>query len=76
MGDDVRAARRAHTYGNIARGQVGLVVDSYGLVSICLERQSAAQELGLGPGDEVQLEQGDDRPMTISSPVTLRMGGQ
>jgi S-adenosyl-L-methionine hydrolase (adenosine-forming) len=76
IGEDVRAARRARTYGAIGRGQLGLVVDSYGLVSICLERQSAAEELGIAAGDEVQLEQGDDRPRMVSSPVTLRTVGQ
>jgi S-adenosylmethionine hydrolase len=72
----VRSARRAETYGSIGRGGLGLVTDSYGLVSVCLERQSAAEELGLAAGDEVQLEQGDNRPMGVSSPVTLRLGGQ
>jgi hypothetical protein len=59
----------------IGRGEVGLVVDSYGLVSICLDRQSAAGELGLSAGDEVMLEQGEDRRTGVSSPVTLRLGG-
>ncbi|MCU1485005.1 MAG: hypothetical protein JWN67_1751 [Actinomycetia bacterium] len=72
----VRNARKASTYGTIARGGLGLVTDSYGLVSICLERQSAAQELNIGAGDEIQLEKGDDRPMGATSPVTLRLGGQ
>jgi S-adenosylmethionine hydrolase len=72
----VRNARRAPTYGAIGRGQVGVVVDSYGLVSLCLERQSAAAELGLSTGDEVQLEAGDDRPAGMTSPVTLRLGGR
>jgi S-adenosylmethionine hydrolase len=72
----VRSARRAETYGTIQRGGLGLVTDSYGLVSICLERQSAASELGIGAGDEIQLERGDDRPMGATSPVTLRLGGQ
>ena len=74
--ETVRNARRATTYGAIGSGQLGLVVDSYGLVSICLERQSAAAELGLGAGDEITLEAGDDRPMGTTSPVTLRLGGQ
>jgi S-adenosylmethionine hydrolase len=69
---EIRAARRATAYGDIARGQVGLVVDSYGLVSVCLDRQSAAAELGLRAGDEVLLEAGDDRPPP--APVTLRLG--
>jgi len=70
---NVRTARRASTYGDIGRGQLGLVVDSYGLVSICLDRQSAAAELGVGTGDEVQLEAADE-PAAVSAPVTLRLG--
>lgn len=74
--DTVRSAVRAETYGGIGRGGLGLVVDSYGLVSVCLERQSAATELGIGAGDEIQIEAGDDRPSGISSPVSLRLGRQ
>jgi len=54
------------------------VVDSYGLVAICLDRQSAAADLGLGAGDEVSLEAGDarrDNP-PVSAPVTLRLAGE
>jgi S-adenosylmethionine hydrolase len=51
----VRVARRAGAYGELKAGEVGLVVDSYGLLSICLERRSAADELRLRPGDAVTL---------------------
>jgi S-adenosylmethionine hydrolase len=74
--ETVRGAVRSSTYGAIGRGQLGLVVDSYGLVSICLDRQSAAADLGLGTGDEVSLEAGDERRPGASSPVTLRLGGR
>ena len=43
-------------YGTLGPGQVGLVVDSYGLLSVCLDRRSAADVLGLGPADPVVLE--------------------
>ena len=46
-GDDVRTAERATTYQGIAPGQVGLVVDTYGLLSVCLGKRSAADELGM-----------------------------
>jgi len=64
-----RTAVRAATYAAIPRGQVGLVVDSYGLLSVCTDRSSASAELGLQPGDEVTLEAGG--PM--STPVELRV---
>lgn len=54
-GDQVRTARRARTYGDLKAGEVGLVVDSYGLVSVVLDRRSAAEELKLRPGDAVSL---------------------
>ena len=69
--DKVRTAQRAATYGDIKPGAVGVVVDSYGLISICLDRHSAAAELGLGPSDEVILSEPSD-DVGVSVPVTLR----
>ena len=54
-GSTTRTAHRAVTYGDIKTGQIGLVVDSYGLVSICLDQRSAAAELGLAAGVGVKL---------------------
>jgi S-adenosyl-L-methionine hydrolase (adenosine-forming) len=73
-GEDVRVAIRAGTYDEIPPGAVGLVVDSYGLLSVCLARRSAADELGLAAGDQVAL-----RPLVGDVPaspthVTLRRG--
>lgn len=69
-GETVRSAAVAATYGAIPSGQLGLVVDSYGLVSICFDRSSAARELGLAASDEVILEGGGaDTPVTTE--VTL-----
>lgn len=75
-GDLVHTASRAASYAALAPSQVGLVVDSYGLVSIALDRRSAAAELGLGPGTEVVLEPfGDDEPGEAGSvPVELHRG--
>ena len=53
--DQVRTARRAPAYGAIKTGEVGLVVDSYGLVSVAVDRQSAAELLRIRPGDAVSL---------------------
>ena len=54
-GEDVRTVSRAAAYADLKPGQVGLVVDSYGLLSVALDRRSAADELRLVPGDEVTL---------------------
>lgn len=51
-----RVARRASAYGLLKGGEAGLVVDSYGLLSVAFDRRSAADELGIGPGDAVSLE--------------------
>jgi S-adenosylmethionine hydrolase len=54
FGDDVRAATLVTSFAG-AGGSVGLVVDAYGLLAVCLDRRSAADELGLATGDEVRL---------------------
>jgi S-adenosylmethionine hydrolase len=54
--DQVRTARAARAYDDLGAGEVGLVVDSYGMVSVALARRSAAEELRLRPGDAVSLE--------------------
>jgi S-adenosylmethionine hydrolase len=54
-GEQRRTARRARTYGDLMPGEIGLVIDSYGLVSIAFDRRSAADELGLRSGDTVRL---------------------
>ncbi len=55
-----RTARRGPTYGGVGPGEVGLVVDSYGLVAVVLDQASAAEHLGLAPGDAVLVEAADD----------------
>jgi S-adenosyl-L-methionine hydrolase (adenosine-forming) len=58
----VRSAVRAGTYGAIGPGQVGLVVDSYGLLAVSVRNGSAAEALGLEAGDELSLVPLDDGP--------------
>lgn len=54
-GDKTRTAVRARTYADLRPGQIGLVTDSYGLVSIALDRRSAADELRIHAGDGVTI---------------------
>jgi S-adenosylmethionine hydrolase len=56
-GDQVRTARRAAAYGELKPGEVGLVLDSYGLLSLALDRASAADQLKLRPGTGVTLKE-------------------
>ncbi len=78
--DQVRMAERAPTYQGIAVGQVGLVVDSYGLLSVCMGKRSAADELTMAVGTEVTLADPGavdpgadtvDAPAATSQSVTL-----
>ena len=53
--EHLRVAARVAAFDDIGPGQLGLIVDSYGLVALALDRASAADELGLQPGDGVTL---------------------
>jgi S-adenosyl-L-methionine hydrolase (adenosine-forming) len=55
-GDKTRTAVRARSYSDLRPGQVGLITDSYGLVSVALDRRSAAEELRIGSGDAVTIK--------------------
>lgn len=70
-GVTVRSAVRAASFAGIEGGGVGLVLDSYGMLAVCLDRRSAAEELQLGPGDQVLLTPLGDGPPPPSTPVTL-----
>jgi S-adenosylmethionine hydrolase len=65
-----RIALRADTYAAIGPGDVGLVVDSYGLLSLVVDRGSAAAELGLAAGSEVTLEPATDAG-TNATPIRI-----
>lgn len=70
----VRTGVRHGTYGEVPTGEIGLVVDSYGLVSIAVDRGSATDELGIGTGDEVIISALGDEPARPGAvtPVTLK----
>jgi len=55
-GEDLRVAVRVETFDQVGAGQIGLVVDSYGLLALVANQSSAAEELGLKAGDAVRLE--------------------
>jgi S-adenosyl-L-methionine hydrolase (adenosine-forming) len=76
-GVTVRTAVRATSFAGIAGGGLGLVLDSYGMLAICLDQRSAADDLHLGAGDQVVLvplsdEQGASLPNgAVETPVQL-----
>ena len=69
--DDVRTADRADTYQRINPGQVGLVTDSYGMLSVCMGLRSAADELSMPVGTEVTLAPPTDDEPAVSTPVAF-----
>jgi S-adenosylmethionine hydrolase len=67
-----RAASVASNFAEIGGG-IGLVIDSFGMLAISLDRRSAADELSIAVGDAVRLSALQERE-GISSPVQLRRG--
>ncbi len=51
--DGVRAARWVHTYADARPSELVVLVDSYGLLSLAFDRESAAAALGLRSGSPV-----------------------
>src|SRR5262245_49084879 len=64
VGDERRSARLVSTFGELAAGAVGLVLDSQGMYALALDRRSAADELALGTGDAVLLITAGDETQT------------
>lgn len=54
-GEDRRTGRWVGSYAEAGPYELAVVVDSYGLVSLTLDRRAAAEELGLRPGSAVTL---------------------
>lgn len=50
-----RTATRATSFAELAGGAIGLVLDSYGMLAVAMDQRSAADELGVGAGDQIVL---------------------
>ena len=80
--DASRTARRVTAFAEIGPNEIGLVVDSYGLVTVVLDRHSAADELGLQPATEVRIEPFADDDDTVegepgvTTPIWIRTKGR
>lgn len=55
LGERAKSARWVHTYADAKPSELVIVVDSYGLCSLALDRRSAAAEYGLQGGSGVTL---------------------
>lgn len=67
-----RLAKFVETFAQLDKDELGLLVDSYGLVAIVRDRASAAEELDLRTTASVTIERLDQSsPPTIVTPVEL-----
>ncbi|MFZ9730504.1 MAG: SAM hydroxide adenosyltransferase, partial [Ilumatobacteraceae bacterium] len=68
-----RSTRAANVVRNFSEigGGIGLVIDSFGMLAICIDRGSAAVELSIAVGDAVRLAALMDSP-GITTNVSLR----
>ena len=64
-----RNARRVSSFGELGSSELGVLVDSYGLVAVAVNRGSAALELNSVEGDPITVEPGGPAPPT---PVQLQ----
>ncbi len=55
FGDTTRRARWVTTYADAKPSELVVVIDSYGLLSLAFDRESASRVLGLGAGNAVTL---------------------
>jgi S-adenosylmethionine hydrolase len=68
-----RSTRSANVVKNFQDigGGVGLVIDSFGMLALCIDRGSASAELSVAVGDAVRLSALSDPP-GVTTNVTLR----
>lgn len=72
-GDVVRVAQRVSRSGGLGPGSIGFLVDGFGLLTLVLDRRSAADELSLATADQVTvrpLGEGSNGP-GVSVPVSV-----
>ena len=66
-----RSVQRTTSFEGVGGG-IGLVLDSYGMLAICMRQRSAADELQLAAGDAVQLRDAvGDSPAGVTVAVQL-----
>jgi S-adenosyl-L-methionine hydrolase (adenosine-forming) len=77
FGDEVRTASVVGAFAELGPNDIGLVIDSYGLVAVVVDQGSAAGDLGLGPSTPVHLsaittDQEGPGTTGVTTPVELR----
>jgi len=72
-GEQTRSVLRVGRAGALGPGAVGLLLDGSGLLTLVLDRRSAADELSLAAADQITLQPGSDGvESAVSVPVELR----
>jgi len=71
VGDQVRGIRRTKTFEGVLESEIGLIVDSTGLLALTMFGRSTAEELRLDEGQQVKIENGAIKEST-STIVTLK----
>jgi len=72
-GEAVRVAELVAGPSALGPGSFGLMADPYGMLSLVLDRRSAAEELGVATGDQVTIAPlAEGGATAVTSPVVLR----
>lgn len=66
-----RPVKKASTFDEVASGEIGLIIDSYGMLALVAHRSSAARDLGLREGSIVRLAARGSAPVGVTTPVEL-----
>jgi S-adenosyl-L-methionine hydrolase (adenosine-forming) len=74
VGGRRRIVRRVDAFAEVRTGEIGVVVDSYGMAALVANRSSAGAELGLGAGDAVRLEPVPDEDDNGPGEVIVQFG--
>ena len=71
VGENVRGIRRTKTFEGIPESEIGLIVDSTGLLALTMFGRSVAEELRLDEGQQVKIENGAIQENTTTA-ITLK----
>lgn len=74
-GEQTRSVLRVGRAGSLGPGAVGFLVDASGLLTLVLDRRSAADELSLAAADQVTvrpLDEAADSTASVAVPIELR----
>ncbi|HJM99597.1 MAG TPA: SAM-dependent chlorinase/fluorinase [Acidimicrobiales bacterium] len=71
VGEQVRGIRRTKTFEGVSESEIGLIVDSTGLLALTMFGRSTAEELRLDEGQQVKIENGGIKEST-STIITLK----